>query len=100
MPHLNQDRAVSLTAIARQQFDPDLLPAELQVLQYSASSEPPIVPAGPEPRPPVRSDFLRWLCTAQAAAGLVDPQGIRITSATITGQLDLAFCHVSSVLRF
>jgi len=48
---------------------------------------------GPERQ--VRAGLIRWLCTEREAADRVDPKGIRLRSAKITGRLDLAFATVT-----
>jgi len=48
---------------------------------------------GPERH--VRAGLVRWLCTDREAASRVDPNGVRLLGATITGPLDLSFADVS-----
>lgn len=47
---------------------------------------------GPERE--VRSGLIRWLCTDREAASRVDPAGIRLLGAKISGTLDLSFATV------
>jgi hypothetical protein len=42
----------------------------------------------------IRADLIRWLCVDRAAASAVDPKGIQVHAARITGQLDLSFVSV------
>jgi hypothetical protein len=100
MPLLDQERTDSLIALAKGRFDSSLLPAEVQVIRRSASSEDSDIVDSPQSRPQVRPDFLRWLSTDREAADAIDAKGIRIVSATISGQLDLSFCRISPVLVF
>jgi sRNA-binding regulator protein Hfq len=52
---------------------------------------------GPERE--IRADLIRWLCVDRDAASAVDPRGIQIYAARITGALDLAFVSVPFPLR-
>ncbi|HJP91221.1 MAG TPA: hypothetical protein VJ875_04645 [Pyrinomonadaceae bacterium] len=47
----------------------------------------------------IRSDLIRWLCINQAARDCVDPRGIQICGARISGALDLSFATVPFPLR-
>ena len=47
----------------------------------------------------IRSDLIRWLCTNKAASDCVDPRGIQICGARISGALDLSFATVRFPLR-
>jgi len=47
---------------------------------------------GPERR--VRAELIRWLCTEREAASRVDPKGIQLVGAKVTGRLDLSFANV------
>jgi hypothetical protein len=47
----------------------------------------------------VRSELLRWLCIDQAARDCVEPRGIQLSGARITGALDLSFATVTFPLR-
>jgi len=47
----------------------------------------------PAPRS-VRAELIRWLCVDREARELVDPRGIQIQGARITGELDLSFTNV------
>jgi hypothetical protein len=97
---LDQIRADELIQFARQRFDPNLSQAELKVLRDSAGSEDLPDPEEDAPRPVVRAEFLRWLAADPEAAPHIDPQGLRVYGATITGKLDLGDCHVRSTLDF
>ena len=42
----------------------------------------------------VRADLIRWLFVDREARELVDPRGVQIRGARITGDLDLSFANV------
>jgi hypothetical protein len=42
----------------------------------------------------IRADLIRWLCVDRDAASAVDPKGIQVHAAKITGRLDLSFVPV------
>lgn len=42
----------------------------------------------------VRAELIRWLCTQPDAAQEVDPRGVHVWAAKITGDLDLSFSNV------
>jgi hypothetical protein len=46
----------------------------------------------------VRADLIRWLCVDPQAKALIDPQGIRLLGARITGKLNLAHVTVPFAL--
>lgn len=48
----------------------------------------------------LRSDVIRWMCVSAEAQRAVDPRGIRISAAVISGKLDLSFVTVPFPLRF
>jgi sRNA-binding regulator protein Hfq len=52
---------------------------------------------GPERE--IRADLIRWLCKDRDAASAVDPWGIQVHAARITGALDLSFVCVPFPLR-
>jgi hypothetical protein len=90
-----------LVQLGRRRFDVTLTPAELQVLNDTASSldlpSPDDNAPRPEdpydentPRPEVRAAFLYWLATDLEARPYIHAKGLRIYSSTITGELDLA----------
>ena len=47
----------------------------------------------------IRSDLLSWLCIDDAATDCVDPKGIQLHGALISGALDLSFSDVDFPLR-
>lgn len=47
----------------------------------------------------IRSDLLSWLCIDEAASDYVDPKGIQLHGALISGPLDLSFVTVDFPLR-
>jgi hypothetical protein len=98
-----------LLKLAEGEFS-NLTPAETALLKFAGSnrSEPGgFAIAGPSAKPDdpsndpshadlwgkereVRADLIRWLCVDPRARALVDPQGIRLLGARITGKLYLA----------
>jgi hypothetical protein len=42
----------------------------------------------------IRAELVRWLCVETEAKGRVDPKGLRVHAARITGRLDLSFVKV------
>jgi len=88
----------------------NLAPAETALLKFAGSyrSEPGgFAIAGPSAKPDdpsndpshadkwgkereVRAELIRWLCVDPRAKALIDPQGIRLLGARITGKLYLA----------
>jgi hypothetical protein len=73
--------------------------SERDVLQLSASTDNS-EPTDSGLRPEVRSEFLRWLATDKEAAQQIDPLGIRVRNATVSGPLSLSFCKIPFPLRF
>jgi hypothetical protein len=107
-------RAVDdLEALARARF-PDLSQAELKLLRAAPRGEvawcgpsdkdddPANDPAkadewGPERE--IRAELIRWLCVDRDAASAVDPIGVRLRAAKLTGGLDLSFASAPFPLR-
>jgi hypothetical protein len=101
----------SLEDLAWKKF-PDLSEAEKRVVQAAPNgsaadcslgegSDPedadgtPEAPDDKRPKPrEVRADLIRWLCVDREARELVDPRGVIIRAARITGHLDLTFAKV------
>ena len=92
-----------LEALARVRF-PDLKPAEVKLVQSAPKGEfticgPSRNPADPSNDPAdatewgtereIRADLIRWICVDRQARDLVDPKGIQVGAAKITGSLDL-----------
>jgi len=96
-----------LLALARARF-PDLKPAEEKLVRAAAKGEfafcgpsenhkdPTNDPAkatdkdtGWGPEREIRADLIRWLCVDRQARELVDPKGIQVLGAKITGPVDL-----------
>lgn len=48
----------------------------------------------------IRADLIRWLCTDSEAASRVDPMGIQIAAARISGSLNLSCVAIRFPLRF
>src|SRR5882724_4578528 len=99
MSSFDENRAIQLIALAVKRFGGDLLPNEVKVIHTSVSDEP-LLQEISQHQQPVRPEFLRWLASDNDAAGFIDAKGIRVSSATIEGQLDLSFCRVASMLVF
>jgi hypothetical protein len=99
----------ALERLAQAEFS-NLTPAERSLLRFAGSyrSEPGgFAAAGPSANPDdpsndpahadrwgaereVRAELIRWLCVDPGAKALIDPQGIRLLGARITGKLYLA----------
>jgi len=47
----------------------------------------------------IRADVIRWLCVNQEAAKRIDPRGVQVYGAKVTGDLDLSFVTVMFPLR-
>jgi hypothetical protein len=98
-----------LEALARARF-PDLSQAELKLLRAAPKGE--VAWCGPSRKDDdpandpakadewghereIRADLIRWLCVDRDAASAVDPKGIQVHAARITGALDLSFVSVA-----
>jgi hypothetical protein len=98
-----------LEALARARF-PDLSQAELKLLRAAPRGE--VAWCGPSDKDDdpandpakadewghereIRAKLIRWLCRDRDAASAVDPKGIQIHAAKITGELDLSFVSIS-----
>lgn len=113
--HSSNDGA--LIRLAETQF-PGLTPAEEALLLHEDignTSRAAFAVAGtsPDPEDPsndpghankwgaernVRASLIRWLCVDPRALALVDPGGIRLFGARITGPLELSYVHVPFAL--
>jgi hypothetical protein len=109
--------ALGLVKLAEGEF-PNLTPAETALLKFAGSyrSEPGgFAAAGPSAKSDdpsndpshadkwgmereVRAALIRWLCVDPEAKALIDPQGIRLLGARITGKLNLAHVTVPFAL--
>ena len=96
----DQTRTEKLIALARANFDRDLKYAEVKVLRDSANSADLPNPHELLPQAEVRATFLRWLVTDGEARGYIDPKGLRVYAATVTGSLDLDECRGLPTLEF
>ncbi len=99
---------IELTDRARARFA-DLTQAELKILVAVTTGETAY--CGPSrddgdpsnnpdssdtwgPERDIRAELIRWLCISRDAAAWVDPRGLPIHAARISGQLDLSFAVV------
>ena len=100
---------VESAAAALQHFS-KLTPAETALMKFAgdyrsepdgfAAAGPSTIPDDPTNDPAhadewstqreVRADLIRWLCVDPRARALIDPQGIRLLGARITGKLNLS----------
>lgn len=96
----------NLEELARLKFtDPPLSAAEERVVRAAPNGavancidldggdDPEKADTWPKTRN-VRADLIRWLCVDREARELVDPRGIQIRGARITGDLDLSSTNV------
>jgi hypothetical protein len=108
MPEGSGRSVDDLVALAQARFA-DLSEAELKLLRAAPKGEvawcgpsakdddPANDPAKADewaPEREIRADLIRWLYVDRAAASAVDPKGIQIHAAKITGGLDLSFVSV------
>lgn len=98
IPLLDQIRADLLIRLARERFHPDLSDAEVTVLRNSASSNNLVAPGDSEERIEMSAPFIRWLATDAETGPHVDPKGLRIRGAIVSGKLDLRECSVRVAL--
>jgi hypothetical protein len=97
-----------LEALAQARF-PELTQAELKLLRAAPKGEAAFCgPSAKDDDPAndpakaeewrheraIRAGLIRWLCVDRDAASAVDPEGIQIHAARITGPLDLSFVSV------
>lgn len=112
MPASSVNNATELIALAQIEFpDLDLYPSELELLAVAAGADPSLVFASdsegtedPSDSPDssegivtvseIRAQLIRWLCVNRQAKVLVDPRGIQVSGATVSGQLNLDFVDV------
>jgi hypothetical protein len=107
-----------LVALAQARF-PDLSEAELKLLREAPEGEmawcgpsrkdddPANDPAKPDKwgsdreirARTIRAGLIRWLCVDRDAKSAVDPRGIQVHAARITGELDLSYVSVPFPLR-
>jgi hypothetical protein len=107
-----------LAELAQAEF-PALKPAEIKLIAAATTTLPAACGPSADPRDPsndpeisetgdaaagltpwdadreVRADVIRWLCVNRAAKELVDPRGIQIFGARVTGEVDLRHCTVA-----
>jgi hypothetical protein len=100
---------VELLKLAHDEFS-NLTPAETALIKFAgdyrsepggfAAAGPSAIPDDPSNDPAhadewsaereVRAELIRWLCVDPRAHALIDPQGIRLLGARITGSLNLS----------
>jgi hypothetical protein len=100
---------VALLKLAQGEFS-NLIPAETALMKFAgdyrsepsefAAAGPSAIPDDPTNDPAhadewsaqreVRAQLIRWLCVDPRARALIDPQGIRLLGARITGKLNLS----------
>ena len=110
---LARTESTPLIRLAASKF-PDLTKAERALLEFSdlknrargefALAGPSAVPNDSSNDPAhadrwdhdreVRAELIEWLCVDRDAARLVDPRGIRLLGARVTGKLDLSHIRV------
>lgn len=95
---LEDYRFAALQKVAKARFG-ELNEAERAVMRMSTSIDTRDPRADPGKRPDVHADFLRWLATDRDAVTYLDPGGIRVYNATISGDLDLRNCKLQHPLR-
>jgi hypothetical protein len=103
-------KVIELTDRARARFA-DLTQAELKMLDAATTGEPAYCGPSPDDEDPgnnpdssdtwgperdIRAELIRWLCVNRDAAAWIDPRGLQIYAARISGRLDLSF----AVVRF
>lgn len=91
-------RLEALRKLARERYG-EITKDEDSVLLISSSASDEIPPE-PKFRPVVNAAFLRWLACDKEAAQHVDPFGIRVKYASISGALNLSFCKPAFRLAF
>jgi hypothetical protein len=108
MAEPSKQQVIDLVALAQARF-PKLTEAELELLRAAPKGE--VAYCGPSandddpfndpakvdewgPQREIRAGLIRWLCVDHDAASAVDPRGIQVRAAKITGALDLS--HASA----
>lgn len=74
---------------------PNLTQDEVAVIKAAATGADCAFPTMVEIRP----DLLRWMCSDPSAKALIDPRGLRIENAHISGTLDLRNIVIEFLLR-
>ena len=89
-------KVVALVTLALAQFA-SLSEAEFKMLCAAAEGE--IATCGPDifflnPERDIRSALVRWLLLNPDAAAYVDPRGVQVSAARLTGELNLSFATI------
>jgi sRNA-binding regulator protein Hfq len=108
-------RAASLEALAGARFKREFTEAEKNLLASAPlgkladcgvpnrddkdPSNDPGKAAGWDPKRNIAADLVRWLCIDKSASAKVDPMGVWIQGAKITGGLDLSFAVLTFPLQ-
>jgi hypothetical protein len=107
----------TLESLATAKFpNPPLSSAEIKLVQMApggflavcgpnnkpddSSNDPSMADADWKTERTIRADLIRWICVDRHARELVDPRGIRVLGAILTGELDLSYVKVPFPLSF
>jgi hypothetical protein len=97
---LESIHAEKLLELAQKRFSEEIYDAEVRILSDSARSQFPEVSEEEGALPLVRSEFLRWMVADEEVRQFVDPRGIRVWRAKVSGALSLSDCTIPFPLDF
>jgi hypothetical protein len=100
IPKLEANRVEELLKLAKDRFSEDLQGAEARILSDSARSGFPNVKELNGPLPLIRPEFLRWIVADEELRKFIDPRGIRVWSARVSGEVNLSDCAIPLPLDF